>query len=355
MGRKRTADKEMEFEDAPSGYVKLYDYKEPFIPFYDESLGVGYGFRGAVAFDGDSDKIQCHFCGNWYGSLPHHIAKEHNMKASEYKERVGLRQTTALINESTREKLIATGQERFKNLRPGGKMKEETKEKIRKTLQKRTWEHENETATCPAQLIERFKSKWEELGRQPRYDECGFKTTAVKVFGSWNNFIKEAGGIWKINQWSFKKKPYETIPEEKIVEFYRDYYVKYGKLPSLSNLQKNRDSEKYTWANEYFKLAPSTVWKRVKELGEKKIKLHAMCKTGDINACKELRKTKGYKTIGYTKSMLVDFMHMFERNHGRRPSLSDAKRGLLPHHSTYYSHFGTFTKALKVAFPEAYE
>lgn len=55
---------ELEYEEAPSGFVTLYNYKEPFMKFKE-----GYGFQGVLLFDGTSDKIQCHFCGNWYDAL----------------------------------------------------------------------------------------------------------------------------------------------------------------------------------------------------------------------------------------------------------------------------------------------
>ena len=103
-------DKEMEYDDAPSGFVKLYSYKEPFMPFHGAGIfDIGYGFEGVLLFDGKSDKIQCHFCGDWYDFLPSHIRKEHSIKTSEYKELVGLTSRTALISEKVRTKMIANG------------------------------------------------------------------------------------------------------------------------------------------------------------------------------------------------------------------------------------------------------
>src|SRR3990167_11305295 len=109
-------DKEIEYEEAPSGFIKLYKYKEPFMKFQE-----GFGFEGVLAMDGNGDKIQCHLCGNWYEVLGNHLHREHNMKASDYKRLVGLRQNTALISEKVREKMVTNGIERFKNLKPGFK------------------------------------------------------------------------------------------------------------------------------------------------------------------------------------------------------------------------------------------
>src|SRR6185436_14180348 len=143
--------KEMEFEEAPSGFVKLYNYKEPFMKF-----DRGFGYEGVLLFDGKTDKIQCHFCGQWFSQLGHHLHKEHNMLASEYKDEVGLLQTTALIGEELRAKLIQKNLgKRLKNLRPGKKKTRAEKEKIRKTLKANALRREtqNRFGTSPLQLI----------------------------------------------------------------------------------------------------------------------------------------------------------------------------------------------------------
>lgn len=38
--------KEVEYEEAPSGYVKLYNYKEPFMKFNG-----GHGYQGVLLVD----------------------------------------------------------------------------------------------------------------------------------------------------------------------------------------------------------------------------------------------------------------------------------------------------------------
>ncbi len=122
----------IEYEEAPSGHVTFYNYKEPLMKFEG-----GYGFVGALVFDGYSDKIQCHFCGNWFDALGNHLAREHSMDVEYYKKQVGLNTSTALINEKTRAKLIANGmKKRIKNLvnRKGKKVSAATRAKISATL-----------------------------------------------------------------------------------------------------------------------------------------------------------------------------------------------------------------------------
>lgn len=93
--------RQMEYSDSPSGFVTLYNYKEPFMKFEE-----GYGYLGTLLFDGKTDTIQCHFCGDWFSYLPHHLHKEHSMTAKQYKEKIGLLSSSALISESEREKLM---------------------------------------------------------------------------------------------------------------------------------------------------------------------------------------------------------------------------------------------------------
>jgi hypothetical protein len=327
----------------------MYHYKEPFMEFWDEELGTGYGLRGVLAFDGETDKIQCHFCGKWYGNLSHHISREHNMRVAEYKDRVGLRQSTALVNEHTRQKMIAAGQERFKNLIPGGKKSKKTKKKISETLKKACAERENELGTCHDQLIDRYQKLAEKLGRQPRQDETPFKSTAKFRFGSWENFLNEAGFTVKTNQWDDQIKPRDLITEDMLVEFCTDYFIKYGERPMFPSICKG-DKPGSEWVSKFFGVGPAAVWKKMKEFDAENIYMKAVCKTGDMDACKKLR--KGFTKRAYTREMLLDFLTSFERMHGRRPSLSDAKRGMLPSVPTYYKYFGNFKKALNEAFGE---
>lgn len=183
--------KEMEYPDAPSGYVTLYNYKEPFMKF--EHNGSGYGFQGVLLFDGSTDQIQCHICGEWFHSLGRHLNREHNITAAKYKTLVGLRQTSALISETVRAKLIAHGTERFKNLIPGKKKSEAEKEKISTTLKKNPRETQNENGSCPEQLITRLQKRATELGRCPIRDEVPFETTLARVFGSFREACIVAG------------------------------------------------------------------------------------------------------------------------------------------------------------------
>lgn len=190
---RRGEQKEMEYPDAPSGAVMLYNYKEPFMRYEG-----GYGYQGVLLFDAVEEKIQCHLCGEWFAYLPYHLRREHSTSASEYKEMVGLAKTTALISEKQRALLIERGIERFKNLKAPQKRSEETKKKISESLKNFRREHENKRGTCPEQLIDRLKKKYEELGHTPGRIRGTDKREMdkhiyTKVFGSFERACELAG------------------------------------------------------------------------------------------------------------------------------------------------------------------
>lgn len=218
--------KSFDFNDAPSGAITLYNYKEPFMPFTDEATGGGFGYQGVLMLDSEGDTLQCHLCGNWFNSLAHHIRKEHNVSASIYKDKVGLNKTTALISENYRLKLIKRKQQNGTlglNIRPGKPMNEETKKKISKTLRTRTRQTENVFGTCPLQLKERMWSLYERLGKTPTQDEFGSPEAAKRVFGSWKNFLKECE--LKERKQVYKPRIWTT---EKLREIYSNMVTKYG-------------------------------------------------------------------------------------------------------------------------------
>src|ERR1035437_7681897 len=56
------------------------------------------------------------------------------------------------------------------------------------------------------------------------------------------------------------------------------------------------------------------------------------------------------KPAGYTDEKLLHFLVLFEKENGRRPSASDSRRKLVPAVGTYAYHFGSWKKAVKLAF-----
>lgn len=319
--------REYEYEEAPSGFIWLINAKEPLMTFEG-----GYGFMGVLAHDGADDKVQCHFCGNWYGSLGAHLTREHNMSASEYKELVGLNTSTALISEKHREALIASGlDKRLQNLRAGGKMSEETKRKIRATLKKNSMENKNRNNTCPEQLLTRLENRANELGRTPTTRELPFYEALCRTFGSYAEACRMANLKVRKNGETVTPRP-QKYTQQQFIEVSEQIIYTYGRLPQAKDFNYNGNERlyKYALAKKWDKPA---LYKKAMTLRGKYIKVN-----------------QGKKDIvQFSKEELLEFLVRFKEIHGRQPSYSDAKRGLLPHLSRYSYHFGGWQQALEQA------
>lgn len=58
---------------------------------------------GSMVYDDDGSRVQCHVCGEFFGSLVKHI-RIHGLDAARYKERYGLARGTSLLSLATAEK-----------------------------------------------------------------------------------------------------------------------------------------------------------------------------------------------------------------------------------------------------------
>lgn len=324
-----------ESEEAPSGSVYFYNYKEPLMKFKE-----GFGYVGALIHDETSNQVQCHFCGNWFDELGNHLHKEHNMTAGQYKEKVGLNKSTALVSETFRAKLIARGLEaRLKNLRPGGKVSEKTRQKIAATLRANCAEKQNQRNTCPEQLIERLVKIYNKVGRTPRFhgsrtvkgkyikSEVPFVETLIKVYGSVKNACKVAGIPYRSPSETVKSFYAKAHCEERVVSFVREFFEREKRIPM---------SKEYP-PNLYHSLLHFKV-------SRPKLIERALSQDG-------VYKKVGF-VVHYNKETLIDFLKVFSSIHKRKPSYSDCKHGLLPPLGRYSYNFGSWKKALKVAFPE---
>lgn len=325
--------KEMEYEQAPSGYVTLYNYKEPFMSFKD-----GYGYQGVLLFDGASDKVQCHFCGEWYETLGHHLQREHNMRAHEYKKEVGLNHKTALIGEKFRAKLIASGNEaRRKNLRDntGRTVSKETRAKISKSVLERRLEKRNLTGTCPEQLIDRLLKLYAELGDQMSSKKVPFIEAVVRTYGSYINACKIAGIPYRTPAdglkigWETNTKKTEVRIEVGKQFVYR-YYKEHGALPAFKDFRSSG------FKSEYQTLQRKGLLKSVYK--------ESVMRVGAFN--------KSVAGTRFTKDELLSILKNFEKQYDRKPSYSDARRRLIPHLSRYSYHFGSWQNALSLAFKQ---
>jgi hypothetical protein len=325
--------KTIEFEDAPSGQIMLYNYKEPFMEFFDKATGEGYGYEGVLVADAGGDVVQCHFCGKWFSILQWHIKKEHNLNAKLYKEKTGLTQSTALISENYREKLVLLKRQRGnlgKNLRPGGKHTEETKKKIGASLKKNVREIQNTKGTCPLQLKYKFMNLWDKLGRQPtskeyeRQPNGSNRETCIKVFGSWDKFVAECGGK-RLSAYEGSRKSREKNTLKKTQEMLENLTSKYGVNFQATTLRKEYGMSKSTSCHWY---------KKIKKLPQFEI------------VKKDIKKAEKEQTV---RDRLND-LRIFVEVNKRYPGHSDFKRKLIgTPRGWYYYHYNSIKKALDVA------
>lgn len=333
---------EIEYEDAPSGYATFYNYKEPLMK-YDK----GYGFLGAVVFDGESDKIQCALCGDWFVALAPHLRKEHNMKVDAYKDELGLFQTTALIGEKMRAKLIASGlNKRLQNLRQTQlkkyKMTDATREKIRATCKKNAEKAEgkNLRGTCPEQLLDRLQKAYQREGENFSFRRhVNFDYLLKKTYGSVKEACRLAGVPYRkpgqIMSYANKIK----YTDQQVIDFVKEFATRFHRLPVRRDFYNQGKSALWDkkCSNE------SNLGKRNRVKG----RYNKLCSRA-MAQLDEYKKT-GEK-LHFTKEELLGFLRKFEKGNGRKPSISDGKRGLIPPLSRYYYHFGKFRNAVDLAF-----
>lgn len=234
-----------EYEDAPSGAIKLYNYKEPLMPYK-----TGYGFQGVLMVDANGSSVQCHFCGNWFDKLFPHIWKEHKLTAPEYKREVGLFESTALVSESYRMYIVATRSSAHARLR------KETPEQRNKRAQaikraKNSMEAKNNYNTCPEQLITRLINLSIKLGRTPTTKEVPFMPSIYKTYGTYENILEKAGlkknksGIHTHDRLEMAKKALATkiangqaMTKEQILEDINNFYKVNKQYPTWSDFER---------------------------------------------------------------------------------------------------------------------
>lgn len=244
----------VEYEDAPSGAIKLYNYKEPFMP-----VEKGYGFMGVLMHDAEEQLIQCHLCGKWFRTLNNHIATHGFANASHYKNEYGLSQSTALLCEDMRNRFIEVGKESikiFKGKIPGGGFK---KGNGREAGSSKSLEKRNNRGTCPLQLLDKLDKIKNQIGHVPSFTEvhtlkelkgnkfsgAGLTRSLDYVYGSWDNAVSQLHwtGVNKL-----KKHVYTR---QSLKESFKDFVKKNKRFPSESDCRRGTFPSK-TVFNKHF-------------------------------------------------------------------------------------------------------
>lgn len=227
-----------------NGQTLLYEnYKEPLKAIEKNK---GFGYYGTVAMTDDRQYIQCHICGNLFGSLGGHL-RTHKITAERYKEMYELSASTALVSEPVRErmqrdavkkKLPSKGdlpiwlQEYNKKVQSGQIRHPGTKRKQGGlSLQKR-----NELGLCPEQVLVKIRELADKLGHTPSLEEFRdgynhkYLGSITYQHGSYLNAVKKLG--------LKSAKEVKEHTTEDLLQALRDFKDEHGRIPMTSDFSR---------------------------------------------------------------------------------------------------------------------
>ena len=217
----------------------LYNYKEPLKKFED-----GYGYLGTITYSKSRDKIQCHYCGKFFGQLGVHINKKHGLSGEEYKIELKLMAQTALVGEKIRENRIKWCKENANWINPTLK-KFARKLKGKKPYRRsklvggnESLEKKNQNGTCPDQLIEKILKLKQRLNRVPSTDEFILEYNGKYLhpicltFGSWKKALK------RLNLVSVDDKNKELTNRKNLIKYLKDFYEMHRRTPETSDFKR---------------------------------------------------------------------------------------------------------------------
>ena len=232
----------IEYEDAPSGAIKLYNYKEPFMP-----VPVGcFGYMGVLMHDAEQDLIQCHVCGEWFSKLANHIQKHGFHNTSQYKTEFGLSQSTALVADGLREVMIRNGKINGHLNKASIRKAQATEGSGIKKGYKATLEVRNKRGTCPLQLLDKLDKISKEIGHNPTHAElCKLKTlegnyfsgrglsrSLFFVYGSWENAIKQ------LHWTGLDRKHNRKWTKESLKQLLKEFIISHKRFPTASDTRR---------------------------------------------------------------------------------------------------------------------
>ncbi len=211
----------------------LYRAKAPFV----ES---GASVFGALELDQTEDKVCCHECGRWFKMLGPHIHWKHGLTVRAYKLKHGLTQQTSLINEGTREKLSASIRSRpnpngIRDFLPMARMAS-IRNGRGKGVRHQSAERRNKRRRCPAQILFDLRELADKLGHTPSGPEMqaiGLSHQTLKDTFSGESVISimSLAGLQPRHQG-------QQFSTDVLKEIIRDFYVRFGRLPSAKDLTR---------------------------------------------------------------------------------------------------------------------
>lgn len=220
----------------------VYDGNEEFT----EPVEGGFGYYGIVGHTEDGSKLQCHICGELFVGLTAHITGGHGLSAPQYKERFRLSATSVLLGSLARRVVIQVARQKQRErgstvnkdwpAQPNGRARRPSILTLERDLRR---------GTAPKQLIDQLWQLKGELGRVPLKKDWrkyykGKMTTIYRHFGGWSAFVDSAGMT------SFTTEKFKKGSKEVILERWTNFYLKYGRVPTLTECVNKVDGLFYS-------------------------------------------------------------------------------------------------------------
>lgn len=227
----------------------LYKAEPPLMPNNN-----GNGFMGVILHNKNTGKVRCDVCTNWFGALPAHINKAHQINADQYRKMFSLKKRVALcgrklseaksdswaqIWDSPKRKEIL-----LKNMALGRKKFTEDKRFALKRNKEmvngfKSLQHKNEHALCPEQIKSRYYIVWNQCGGPPRDKDLKMFDPSLRMgiyrhFGTLNKYRKTIG----VPEVARSEQKYS---DEQIIAGLRNFYIKNHRVPKRREL-RNPDS-----------------------------------------------------------------------------------------------------------------
>lgn len=299
----------------------------------------GQSVKGAIAYNSETDELQCHECGKWFEALAVHVRTTHALSVADYKRRHGLRQRTSLVNRRIQRVLAEKarsngGGARFREVSSRGRSAQAARASVsgsRRLFRDSSshYEGRNERGTCHAQLLEKIDGIVREFGETPAVSV--FAARGVHLASLFDAFsvtgipalMDKLGYGRNRGRAAFWKKP-----EVDLLDALRDFYISRARLPKEDEWGQGGLACQSTYRRAFGSTAEA--YKRA-GLG-----LVANSETG-------FRKR-------ISDEAMLDALRRWYASHKTIPRTKDFQTGALPFHAfTLRNRFGSIIEAMKAA------
>lgn len=216
----------------------------PLTPLTEEALRVvdARFVDGMGAIREDKDRgLQCPICGEWRHGLTRHINLTHATKVDEVRRALGIPATARLCSTALSERQRSHMAGRRPAHLPAIRIPRRARKKAGATKRDtaRSVGVRNLSNTCLAQLRQRLNACSAKIGRDPSTNEIkllsregfaparGFLNAAVFLYGSWGNFVAQAGLV-------AHKRGGQSYGIDAVLGALRAWYDEHGTLPSYA-------------------------------------------------------------------------------------------------------------------------